>query len=393
METGRVIHRRYFLQRLIKQGVYCTVYQGTDQLLQRAVAVKVVPAEHIPAYRAALRATAQFAHPNIVGTYDLIIEPDKLYIVQEYIDGEDFSALLQVQQTPYQVAELGIQLCQALLYASSTTRRLCHGDLTPQALIRDRLGLVRVNSFALPSNVEYFGQWSFVGGEGLPLADRELPWGQLSDGRQEDDTRAVGILLYQLLAGRNPGATSVEPPADGRLRFLRNIPPELCDVIARTLIREHPNGIHTIEALHGELKPLAESYEAQSFTPPASYPMEDGTKLRSAPLPGTGKLVTALPMREAAQTGTNLAAFRATPEAPKQTSSMDMAPASPTVANIPMKLVTSRQAAYAQQSQQLPQQGQQSTSGWSVPLLVGISIVVFIIFLAIGYFVALNVLH
>src|SRR5690348_10095087 len=87
VETGRLIHRRYLLQRLIQQGQYATLYQGTDQVLQRAVVAKVVPAEHIPAYRAALRATAQFSHPNIVGTYDLIIEPDKLYIVQEYIEG------------------------------------------------------------------------------------------------------------------------------------------------------------------------------------------------------------------------------------------------------------------------------------------------------------------
>lgn len=392
METGRVIHKRYLLQQLIKQGQYSTVYQGTDQLLQRAVALKVVPTEHIPAYRAALRTTAQFSHPNIVGIYDLIIEPDKLYIVQEYIDGEDFSSLLQVQQTPYQVAELGVQACQALLYATSSTRRICHGDLTPEAIMRDRLGLVRINNFALPSNLNYFERWSILGGEGVPLADPELPWGQLSDGRQADDTRAVGILLYQLLSGRNPGTTIAEPPPDGRLRFLRNIPPELCEIIARAIIREHPNRITTVEALHNALKPLAESYETQVITPPTSYPVEDSLRPRPAPVAGTGKLVTALPVREAAQASTNLAAFRQAPEAPKQTTAIDVEPALPTVANIPMKLVTARQAAYPQQSQQLPQ-SQPPNSGLSIPMLILISIIVFIVFLAVGYLVALNILH
>ncbi len=394
METGRVIHKRYFLQRLIKQGMYCTVYQGTDQVLQRAVAVKVVPAEHIPAYRAAIRTTAQFSHPNIVGTYDLIIEPDKMYIVQEYIDGEDFSTLLQVQQTPYQVAEFGVQICQALLYASSSSRRICHGDLTPEALIRDHIGLVRINNFALPSDMDYFERWSVVGGEGLPLANRELPWGQMSDGRQADDTRATGILLYQISSGHNAGATFVEPPPDGRLRFLRTVPPELCDVIARTLIREHPMHIETVEALYSALKPLTESYASKSVTPPASYPLEDGAMPRSAPMAGTGKLVTALPTRETAQTGTNLAAFSAMPEPSKQLPPIDNTPATPTVADISLKLATARQGVYPQQSQQL-QQSQTATpkSGWSVPLLIVISIIVFIIFLVFGYVIALNVLH
>jgi len=90
VETGRVINRRYLLQRLIKQGQVCAIYQGMDQVLQRVVAVKAVPAPHIPAYRAALKMTADFSHPNVVGTYDLVMEPEMLYIVQEYIEGVDF---------------------------------------------------------------------------------------------------------------------------------------------------------------------------------------------------------------------------------------------------------------------------------------------------------------
>src|SRR6266498_1575786 len=104
-ETGRLIYRRYLLQRLVKQGQVCAVYQGFDQVLQRAVAVKVASAEYVATYRAALRSTSQFAHPNIIGVYDLIIEPEMLCVVQEYVDGDDFSALLQTQLSPFQVAD------------------------------------------------------------------------------------------------------------------------------------------------------------------------------------------------------------------------------------------------------------------------------------------------
>src|SRR5205809_4415237 len=101
VETGLVIGGHYLLQRLIKQGQYSTVYQGVDQLFQRMVAVKSVPAAHIQTYRVAVRLTSQFSHPNIVGLYDLTIKPDRLYLIQEYIEGEDFASLLQAPLQPY----------------------------------------------------------------------------------------------------------------------------------------------------------------------------------------------------------------------------------------------------------------------------------------------------
>ena len=160
----------------------------------------------------------------MVGLYDLVVEQDRLYLIQEYIDGDDFARILQSPLQPHEVADYGHQICQALLYSASPSRRTCHGDLTPTAIMRDRRGLIRVNNFALPSDVSYFTAWSDVGGEGLPLSDRNLPWGLESQGRRADDTRAVGILLYQLLAGRPQSSNMVEPPTDGRLRFRNNIP-------------------------------------------------------------------------------------------------------------------------------------------------------------------------
>jgi serine/threonine protein kinase len=385
VETGRVISKRYLLQRLLKQGHYCAVYQGSDQVLQRPVAVKVVPAPYISDYRAAIRSTAQFSHANIITIYDLIIEPEILYVVQEYVDGDDFAALLQTQQMPYQAADLGVQICQALLYASSVSPKVCHGDLTPSAIIRDRRGLVHINNFALPSDTYYFTNWSMFGGEGAPLADRELPWGQYTDSRGTDDTRAVGVLLYQLLAGRNPGITTVDPPIDGRLRFLRNVPPELCEVIARTVIRQHPQPITRVESLYNELKTLADAYEPIPHMPmPTSrgnYQPEDSAKPAPPPPIGTGKLVTALPMRETAQQGAGLFAYRTDTNA-QPVASMQ----APTIADVSLKLATARQAAYPDTA------GEASSHRLSLPLLILIGIIVFALFFAIGYFTATHIL-
>ena len=298
METGRVIHGRYLLQRLIKQTAFCTVYQGMDQRLQRAVAVKSVLAPQITAYRTAIKMTANFSHQHILGLYDLVIEPDSLYVVQEYVDGDSFAALAQNQLSPYEITEVGWQICLALMYAGSSSRRVCHGDLTPTAIIRDHQGIVRVNGFALPGDMTYFEKWSALGGEGVALLETELPWGQQSEKRKADDTRAVGLLLYQLLTG------SLEPPADGRLRFSRGIPPELCETVARAVVRQHPQNINTPEALYAQLKTLAEALE-----PSLPAPVQEEALARQFSPAGAGKMGTPLPVRGSERGGRGLSSY------------------------------------------------------------------------------------
>src|SRR5437588_12241693 len=78
VEIGLVIGGHYLLQRLIKQGEYCTIYQGLDQLFQRSVAVKAVPADQMSIYRAAVRMTSQISYPDIFGLYDLLATPAQL---------------------------------------------------------------------------------------------------------------------------------------------------------------------------------------------------------------------------------------------------------------------------------------------------------------------------
>jgi serine/threonine protein kinase len=377
VEIGRVLNDRYRLERLIKQGRVCAVFQGRDTVLHRTVAIKAVPAQHAVAYRAAIRMTCHFSHPNIIGLYDLVIEPEGLYIVQEYVEGEDFSLLQQV--SPYQVAAFGCQLCQALLYASSSQRPVSHGDLNPSAVLLDRHGTVRVNNFALPPDAGYFENWSVLGSEGVIISDIDLPFGQFSAGRNADDTRAVGLLLYQLLAGR-----PVDPPVDGHLHFPRSTPAELCETIARAVIRSHPHNINTVEALNSALKAVTDAIEA-SMTAQANIPVQAEeihakqfvpvAQVEAEDPRGAGKLVSTLPVRDARDTGGSLPAYRGG----SANSMLDPTYSAPTtVAEVPFKLAAARQAAY----QQLEAQTRRSP----ILLFLLLGLVVFALFFVVGYF-------
>ncbi len=391
MEIGQVIGGHYLLQRLIQQGQYSTVFQGVDQSFQRVVAVKAVSAASIPMYRAAVRKTSQLSYPHITMLYDLVIEPDRLYVVEEYVEGDDFATLLQAQLPPFDIAEYGRQICSALLYASSPGRRICHGDLTPTAVLRDRRGLIRVNNFALPTDMQYFAAWSKVGGEGRDVSDTSLPWGAMSPGRQADDTRAVGLLLYQLLAGRPPNATTVEPPIDGRLRFMRNIPPALCELVARTVIRDHPQHITTVEVLHDELNALTETLDPSSSMAAANIPLYQPAEVASprqysAPSPG-GKMMNPLP---AGQPGRGLASYQKENSVKLATPALDPAAyAAPTTADASLLVAPIRQPDTFLPSEETPAAVRRS------PLLMWLvlGLIAFALFFVIGYYAGILLIH
>ncbi|HEX7736864.1 MAG TPA: protein kinase [Ktedonobacteraceae bacterium] len=365
METGRVIHGRYLLQRLIKQTAFCCVYQGMDQRLQRAVAVKSVFPAHVTAYRTAMKMTANFSHQHILGLYDLVIEPEALYVVQEYVDGENFETLVKAQLSPFEIAEAGWQMCLALMYAGSSSRRVCHGDLTPSAIVRERHGAIRMNNFALPTNLAYFEKWSHVGGEGVALLETEMSWGQQSEARKADDTRAVGLLLYQILT------STMEPQPDGRLRFSRGTPPELCETLARAIVRQHPQNINTPEALYTQFKTLAEALE------PAPAPVEEPLARQFSPA-GVGKIGSPLPARGSERGGRSLSSYSG------QLPRIEATPSDPTVANAP----------FTEPRQPLGQPLATSASKPSPTLIIFLlGLLAFGCFFAIGYFLGHTLIH
>jgi hypothetical protein len=398
VDIGQVIDGHYLLQRVVKQGQISTVYQGFDQKLQRIVALKAVPAVHLAAYRSAARVLSQFSHPNIVGLYDLCMEAETLYLVQEYVDGDDFAALLQAPLQPHDIISMGRQICLALIYAGSSARKVCHGDLTPTAVMRDRRNLIRINNFALPTDLGYFNMWSHVGGDGIAISDGNLPWGAESEQRQADDVRAVGLLLYQLLTIHPAGTLVVMPPQDGQLHFPRSVPPDVCEVIARAVIRQHPQHIKSADILHDELQYLEESLAppdlgiaaGQMYVPPpvptqfspAAATPAAASFVPSAPANIYAANINALP---ASQIGQGLSAYapdggtRASSAAPLPDFARTLADGSLRVA-APTR--ATRQQGYSE-FEPLPDPPQQrSLLIWL--LLIGL--VVFALFFIVGYF-------
>src|SRR5581483_10885546 len=101
-ETGSVIAGKYAVSRLLGSGGMGAVYEAENTWTGRHVAVKILHPEHtrkreaVQRFMLEAKAATQIAHPNIVEVLDMGEDPSdgSLYIVQEFLEGEDLRQLL-----------------------------------------------------------------------------------------------------------------------------------------------------------------------------------------------------------------------------------------------------------------------------------------------------------
>src|SRR5262245_43866918 len=99
LERQQIDH--YEIVSLVGRGGMGEVYRGRDTRLDRAVAVKVLPAaystdaDRLRRFEQEARAAGKLNHPNVVTVYDVGVHGGAPYIVTELLEGEELRAELQ----------------------------------------------------------------------------------------------------------------------------------------------------------------------------------------------------------------------------------------------------------------------------------------------------------
>ncbi|MGZ5313092.1 MAG: serine/threonine-protein kinase, partial [Solirubrobacterales bacterium] len=200
-----------------------SVYRATDTTLQRTVAVKIL-AEHlsdderfVARFRREALAVAKLVHPNIVQVYDTGIDSSRHYIVMEYVKGKSGAQLLQAKGNldPAISVEIGVQACAGLEYAHR--HGIIHRDVKPGNLmvIGGPAGggemTVKLADFGIARATEQtrITQAGSVVGTAAYLAPEQA---RGEEATPASDVYALGVVLYQFLAGRLPyeGASLAE---------------------------------------------------------------------------------------------------------------------------------------------------------------------------------------
>jgi serine/threonine protein kinase len=200
---------RYRIEKVLGKGGFGLVYLAHDEQLDRLVAIKVPHAklisqpEDAEAYLTEARTVANLDHPGIVPVHDVGSTEDcPCYVVSKYIEGTDLSARLKESRLKYRdAAELVATVAEALHYAHK--QGLVHRDVKPGNILIGTDGQPYVVDFGLALREENIGKGpKYAGTPSYMSPEQARGEGHRVDGRS--DIFSLGIVFYELLAGRQP---------------------------------------------------------------------------------------------------------------------------------------------------------------------------------------------
>jgi serine/threonine protein kinase len=294
---------KYAVSGVIGRGGMGVVYRGTDPMLQRPVAIKVL---HDPSlaegemqqrFLQEARAAANLRHENIVTIYEVGQQDGFTYVAMEYVSGETLDAVVRRGKSLPVRDVLGWidQLCAGLALAHS--RGIVHRDIKPANLVVDEHGALRILDFGI-ARVE--GSTMTAAGDligTLHYMSPEQVHGQLIDYRS--DIFAVGATAYELVTGQQafPGNaaaaiqrilnTDPSPPSSIR----SDLPVELDGIIARALAKDPARRFADLREMQRQIRSLqarldtAETIIARPIAAPVAA--AEATLIVKRPVPPT----------------------------------------------------------------------------------------------------------
>jgi len=204
---------RIELDNLIASGGMGEVYAGTDKVLKRAVAVKVIKSgiSLSSKGRADFLNEAQILsslhHPNICQVFDFFEEDGKDILVLELVEGKTLRQILNNKQK-IQPLEIAKQIIAALVVAHE--RGIIHRDLKPDNVMVTDKGIVKILDFGLARFDEFKeaptsldrnnNQTQIAGTPGYMSPEQAL--GKRST--TATDLWSFGVLLCELISGTQP---------------------------------------------------------------------------------------------------------------------------------------------------------------------------------------------
>lgn len=205
---GRLVDGRYRVRARIARGGMATVYVATDLRLERRVALKVMhghltdDAVFQSRFIQEARAAARLANPHVVNVFDQGSDAGIAYLVMEYLPGITLRELMREQRRL--TVPQTITIMDAALSGLAAAHRagIVHRDVKPENILLAEDGRIKIGDFGLArATTANTATGQMLLGTIAYLAP-ELVTRGTADARS--DIYALGILLYEMLAGEQP---------------------------------------------------------------------------------------------------------------------------------------------------------------------------------------------
>ncbi len=201
---------RYVVESELGRGGMATVFKGTDTVLGRPVAVKVLAPQYssdanfVTRFRREAQAAARLNHPNLVSVYDTGTDDGIHYIVMEFIDAKTLADYLSGggRIMPERAIEIAETVCDALSVAHA--HGIIHRDIKPANIMITANGDVKVTDFGIArviSGADTVAQTAAVLGTASYLSPEQAQSQQVD---QRSDIYSLGVVLYEMVTGRPP---------------------------------------------------------------------------------------------------------------------------------------------------------------------------------------------
>lgn len=280
----------YRILSLLGAGGMCEVYMAENVILERKVALKLLPAEftrdqdRLRRFKQEARATSSLNHPNIITIYE-IGETDGIhFIATELIDGQTLrQRSAQGRLELFAALDIGIQTAAALSAAHQAG--IIHRDIKPENLMLRPDGYLKVLDFGSSKLTERrtlgcSSKTSAMTGvktaPGIVMGTISYMSPEQARGLEVDvrsDIFTLGVVLYEILTGAKPftGATTADviaaildkEPAP-LSRSAPEAPKELERIVSRALRKDREDRYQAVQDLLLDLKGLKQELELEA---------------------------------------------------------------------------------------------------------------------------------
>jgi len=204
---------KFEIVRQLGQGAMGEVYLGRDPGIGREVAIKTIRPALIgldaggdvrDRFAREARAAGLLHHPNVVTVFEFGTDGDLLYLVMEYVPGDDLGTLMARDElNPSDLLEILAQVCEGL--AQAHKHGIIHRDIKPTNV------MVQREDGGLRAKVMDFGVAKLSGGDVTQTGQvvgtlAYMAPEYLRTGRAEpaSDLFSVGVMLHEGLCGERP---------------------------------------------------------------------------------------------------------------------------------------------------------------------------------------------
>ena len=275
---------RFEIIRELGRGAQSVVYLARDPHLQREVAIKTLHfSEHEPEKNMQLLAEArmvsQLRHPNIVPIFEAGEEDADLYLVFEYVPGQNLAEHLKLSGalTPVKAIAIMHPILDAIAHAHAAG--IIHRDLKPTNILIDEAGTPRVMDFGIAARIE--GQAKDdqdFSGTPAYMAPEYISTHKSSE---RSDVFSAGLVFYELLTGRRAvpkgnisevmqhiANEDIRIPTDGSITLDDRMVSVLYKALARDPQQRYATATQMREAFDSYLEPeqIAASTDAKQST-------------------------------------------------------------------------------------------------------------------------------